>query len=164
MTEYQLLTSLKAKLVARTWGGVGSVVFPTGSVAISMGKDIWFMSTLRCPIAILKPGGTESDPEFNEEPAFLRFTVGLRLITDIPNDWTGEAPLMGANPTQGSTRSEGRGIFEIEQEVFNAIGRLNALESVDLQCTQKSEIEVDQIGSVMVAYRDYAFSCYGVAV
>jgi hypothetical protein len=101
---------------------------------------------------------------FDEEPGFLRFNVGLRLITDIPNDWTGEAPLMGANPTLGSTRSEGRGIFEIEQQVFGAIGILNALESVDLQCTQKGEVEVDQVGNVMVAYRDYTFQCYGTAV
>jgi hypothetical protein len=164
VTEYQLLTNIKSKLVARTWTGSSNVVFPTGSVAISSGRDLWFLSTLRCPIAIIKPGGTESDPEFDEEPGFLRFSVGLRLVTDIPNDWTGEAPLIGANKTQGSTRSEGRGIFEIEQEVFNAIGILNALESVDLQCTQRSEVEIDQVGSVMVAYRDYTFQCYGTAV
>jgi len=168
MTESQLLTAIKAELVAQTWTGGANVVFPTGCVAITANVDLAMeaaLQTMRTPFGLLQPMSTTSDPEFDEDPNFVAFNLLCRLIVMVPGDAVGENALMGANKTGGSTVSQGRGIFEVEQEVFNAMGRLNGLENVTLQCRQKGGVQAQIIGqNVYVAYRDLQFEALGTMV
>lgn len=164
MTERDLLNTIKSRIVAQTWTGSANIVFPVGSVLITNAMNKWTMANRRVPLCIIRPGPTTSDPEFNEEPDFVRFDVGIRLICAVTGDEYGENPLMGANKLS-ATRSEGRGIFEIEAEVHNAIGKINALESITLQNTQRSAVEVVEADTFgFIAYRDYTFSAYGTMV
>ena len=168
MTESQLLTAIKAELVAQLWTGGSNVVFPTGCVAITANVDLAMdaaLKTMRTPQVLLQPMGTTSDPEFDEDPNFVALNLQARIIVMVPGDSVGENALMGANKTAGATYSEGRGIFEVEQELFNAIGRLNGLESVILQCRQKGGIQAAIVGdNVYVAYRDLHFEALGTLV
>lgn len=168
MTESQLLTAIKAELVAQTWTGGSNVVFPTGCVAITANVDLameWALKTMRTPFVLLQPLGSTSDPEFDEDPNFVALNIQARIVVMVPGDSVGENALMGANKTGGSTASEGRGIFEVEQELFNAIGRLNGLENIILQCRQKAGVQAAIVGdSVYVAYRDLQFETLGTLV
>lgn len=168
MTESQLLTAIKAELVAQTWTGGAGVVFPTGCVAITADVDLAMESalqTMRTPFGLLQPLGTTSDPEFDEDPNFVALNLKLRLIVMVPGDAVGENALMGANKTGGALVSQGRGVFEVEQEVFNAMGRLNGLEGVILQCRQKGGISAAIVGNnIYVAYRDLQYEALGTLV
>lgn len=168
MTESQLLTAIKAELVAQLWTGGANVVFPTGCVAITADVELAMESaiqTMRTPFVLLQPLGTTSDPEFDEDPNFVALNLKARIVVMVPGDSVGENALMGANKTGGSTVSEGRGIFEVEQELFNAIGRLNGLESIILQCRQKGGVSAAIVGTnIYVAYRDLQFEALGTMV
>lgn len=165
MNESALLTALKALLVARTWTGGSNVVFPTGCVAITANVDLAMESALkvmRTPFALLQPLGTTADPEFDEDPNFVALNLQVRIIVMVPGDAIGENALMGANKTLGATYSEGRGIFEVEQELFNAIGAVNALEGIVLQCRHKGGVQAAIVGeSIYLAYRDIQFESMG---
>lgn len=168
MTESQLLTAIKAELVAQVWTGGSNVVFPTGCVAITANIDLATeaaIKTMRTPFVLLQPMATTSDPEYDEDPNFVAFNLNARIVVLVPGDAVGENALMGANKTGGSTASEGRGIFEVEQELFNAIGRLNGLESIILQCRQKGAANATIMeNNVYVAYRDFQFEALGTMV
>jgi hypothetical protein len=168
MTESQLLTAIKAELVAQLWTGGANVVFPTGCVAITANVDLAMeaaLKTMRTPFALLQPMGTTSDPEFDEDPNFVALNLQVRIVVMVPGDSVGENALMGGNKTGGATVSEGKGIFDVEQELFNAIGRLNGLESIILQCRQKGGISAAIVGdNVYVAYRDLQFEALGTLV
>lgn len=169
MNETTLLTNLKSRLVAQAWTGSSNVVFATGSVAITFNveqamKGAW-ASGMRAPYALLQPLDSASDPEFDEDPNFVTMRVNVRLVAVVPGDAVGENVLQGANKTGGATKSEGRGLFELEVELHNAIGKVNALESVILQCRQKSAVAGTTIeNGTHAAWRDYVFEAIGTMV
>lgn len=168
MTESQLLTALKALLVAQTWTGGTNVAFPSGCVAITSNIELamdWATKTMRTPMALLQPLGTTSDPEFDEDPRFVALNLQVRIIVMVPGDSVGENALMGGNRTGGTTVGEGQGIFDVEREVFNAIGRLNGNEGIFLQCRQKGAIQSAIVGeTIYMAYRDLQLEAMGTLV
>lgn len=168
MTEADLLAKIKTELAAQTWTGGGASVFASGSVAIvpALADAIpQALSTMRVPICLIEPGGGESDPVHDEEPDFMRFTPNVLILTAIPGDVVGENAVVGANKTGGALASEGRGILELEQELYNAVGKLNALEGVTLQIRQKgTQGAVRRSPSEWIAYRVYGLESWGTAV
>ena len=165
MTESQLLTALKALLVAQVWTGGTNVVFPTGCVAITADIELAMESalqTMRTPFVLLQPLGTTADPDYDEDPNFVALNLKARIVVMVPGDAVGENALMGGNKTAGATFSEGRGIFEVEQETFNAIGRVNGTEGIILQCRHKSDVSAAIVGgNTYIAYRDLNFEAMG---
>ena len=169
MTESEMFTELKAEIIAQVWGASSNVVFPTGCVAITVNADLAMVGaikSMRTPWCLLQPLESTTDPEFDEDPNLVQMNLLCRIMVSVPGDTVGENPLMGANKTGGSTKSEGRGLFEIEQELFNAIGKVNALEGVILQCRQKGAAQTALYdgGSVYVAFRDFRFEAMGTLV
>lgn len=168
MTEEDLILNFKIELVAQTWTGSSNVVFPTGSVKVvpSIANSIQqALNTMRTPIALIETGTAESDPEFDEEPDFMRFTFNTALIVSIPGDAVGENAILGANKSGGATKSQGQGIVELSQEFYNAVGKLNALESITMQIRQKGEQgAVFKPPSMWIVYRIYESEAWGTAV
>src|SRR3990167_3138910 len=169
MTESQMFDALKDEIIAQTWTGSSNVVFPTGSVAITVNADLATLGAIkaqRMPWCLLQPLESTTDPDWDENPNVVQMELLCRIMVSVPGDAVGENPLMGANKTGGSTKSEGRGLFEIEQELFNAIGKVNALEGVILQCRQKGAAQTALYdgGSVYVAFRDFRFEAMGTLV
>lgn len=167
MNESGLLASIKARLIAQTWTGSSNVVFPTGSVAIvpALADAIpQALNTMRVPFCLVEPGTADSDPIHDEEPDFIRFTANVVILTAIPGDVVGEGAVVGANKTGGTDHSEGRGILELEQEFYNAVGKLNDLESINLQVRQKTQQgAVRKSPSEWIAYRIYSLETWGTA-
>lgn len=159
MNERDQLTAIKNKLIAQTWTGSSNVVFPTGSVLITRGLNIEeaLKSGVRTPFALIVPGAAQADPQHGEDPNLMVGEVTVRLGVVIPGDAVGENPLMGANRPD-STKSEGAGLFQVQVELFNAIGNLNTQNSVTLQFRNTADR-----GAIMmedksyVAYEDHVF-------
>lgn len=167
MNERALVAEMQTQLIAQTWTGSSTVVFPTGSVLVVADLREGFINALdtgvRTPFALVAPLSAESDPEFNEEPDWIRFQFGVLMGVVIPGDHVGQNALMGGNRAS-STTSEGAGLLHLEPEVYNAVGKLNALESVVLQILQRSEEggATDPKGRY-IAYRIIVFEAWGSA-
>lgn len=119
-----MLAQVKTQLLAQNWTGGSNKVFPSNSVAVSRHIPEEALRTMRVPIALIMPGAIRSDPQYNEEPDLLVVQVIIRVIHNVPGDAVGENPLMGANRPD-TTKSEGAGLLEVMEEVYNAVGRLN---------------------------------------
>ena len=167
MNESALLAAFKARLVAQTWTGSSNVVFPTGCVHVvpRIAEVIQSaLNTNRVPMALIETGPAESDPEHDEEPDLIRFTFDTALVVAIPGDVVGENAMMGANKSGGATASQGRGIVELAQEFYNAVGKLNALESITIQVRQKGEQgAIYKQPSMWIVYRIYSCEAWGTA-
>ena len=160
MTENALLLAIKAAVIAQTWSG-GNVVFPSGCVAITSNSELateFAMKNFRTPFCLIQPGNTSSDPKFDEAPDLSYLDVAVRLIVMIPGDPVGENCLIGANQTNGPLASEGQGLFQIEPQLFAAIGKLNAANGLTIQFRQKGALTAGTLeNGSYVAYRDSTF-------
>lgn len=155
---HQILGFLKSAVLAQTWTGGVNRVFHPGSVLVTVGTDEQALSTMVSPICLIRPLDAEIDPQHKQEPDLVAQRVAVRIITIVPGDAVGEAALMGGNKTQGATNSHGKGLLEIEEELFNAIKILNAKEAVLIQhrASSAAEATLDPVFGY-VAIRDYLF-------
>lgn len=156
-----MMTALKNALIAQKWTVAGNVVFPTGSVQITANTETamnFALQNFRSPIALLQPLDGESDPKYDEEPGLLYETFQVRMIVNIPGDPVGSNALMGANQINGANASEGQGLLGLEVQLFNAIGILNAAQSVVIQSRGKGQVRAGHLeNGTYLAYRDYTF-------
>lgn len=97
------------------------------------------LRTLRVPVALIIPGTAVTDPLHDEEPDYQVMTITVRIIQQHHGDVTGENVLLGGHKSGGATRSLGRGVYEIEQEVHNAIGALTTADTIEIQNRRKGE-------------------------
>lgn len=160
MNLLTLINALQTQLIAQQWSG-GNVVFPSGSVQITANTENamnFALENFRSPIALIQPLDSEADPKYDEEPALLYETIQVRLIVHIPGDPVGSNALVGANQTNGANASEGQGLLSLEQQLFNAIGVLNAANSITIQNRGKGQIRAGHLeDKSYLAYRDYTF-------
>lgn len=158
MTTLAVVNKLKTTLLARNWTGTSNKVFHANSVVISAAMDERALSSMISPMAIIKPLDGTSDPNFDEEPDLLVEQIAVRLVQIVPGDAIGQNALVGANNPDSNTTSKGRGLLEIEVEMFEAIYVLNLNESLNIQCRSKSAVQAeidDQFG--YIATREYVF-------
>lgn len=115
----------------------GDPLFPQGSVVITNGpeRDAWI--NLIPPSCMIGIGAARNDPEFSEEPGLLFQTFALMVAASVQNDALGEASLIGANIAGG----DGRGLLEVEREVFRIVQVLNGAEGFNLQLRGMSGVE-----------------------
>lgn len=160
MNVLTLVNALKTQLVGQQWSG-GNVVFPSGSVQITGNTEEamdYALLNMRSPIALIQIMDAEADPKYDEEPDLLYETFQVRLVVNIPGDPVGSNALVGANQTNGANASEGQGLLSLEQQLFNAIGVLNAANSITIQNRGKGQIRAGHLNNrTYLAYRDYTF-------
>lgn len=160
-----LLNNIKTELLAQTWTGGSNKVFGGGSIIITTYAELdAVLAYAQCPFAIIMPGEFPSDPEYGEEPDFLIGQVTVRIGTILPGETLGENPLMGANRPD-STKSEGAGLYQIEQEVYNALGRLNTNDGINIQFRQTGEAQATLLPDKRyIAFEDMKFEAVCTAV
>lgn len=162
MNERAMMAAIKDELVAQTWTGSSNVVFPSNGVAIV--ADIpasirQCLETKRVPACLIASMAVDSDPEHDEEPDWMRGNVDIAILTMVGGDAIGEFAMIDGARSGGTTVSQGAGILRYQQEVFNAVGKLNALEAITLQFRQKAEqgAAYDQAIGNWVAWRVLRF-------
>lgn len=142
MNTWQVIRQLKYLLLQRQWEGAGSDVFQNNSVVVTVAPDDQALAVLIPPIALIRPLGAQSDPIHDEEPDLIMQSVGVRLSVTVPGDALGEYALLGGG-RQGQTDSRGRGLLEVEEELYGAIESLNTINGVVIYSRSKSEAEAE---------------------
>jgi len=167
MTKKALLTAIKNLLIAQTWTGGSNVVFGTGSVLITRGVDIADATkkqAVRTPFALIVPGAGVADPLWGEDPNLLVSQVVIRIGVLVPGDAVGENPLMGANRPD-TTKSEGAGLYDVEQMLYTAVGKLNAQEGIILQFKNTGDSGATLIDDKnYLAYEDHLYEMIATEV
>lgn len=157
MTKRELLAAIKTALLAETWAGGSNPVWGTGSVTISKAPELkTFLNYSRSPFAVIVPNDFKADPQWGEEPDLLVGTVIIRIGTVIPGDAVGENPLMGANRPD-STKSEGAGLYQIEVELFDAVGKMNVENGIVMQYRSMGDSGAILESNMYIAYEDHVF-------
>lgn len=157
MTLLQLLQAIQTKIRAMRWGATSNVVFATDSVRITVGTAPDAVFKLRMPVALISPQDCATDPRYRNEPGLLVQRVTVTLIVAVKTDQFGESPLVGAN-IANDDKSAGKGLLQLETELFAAIELLTQDEGINIQFLAASQVSAaidDQVG--YIATRGYAF-------
>jgi hypothetical protein len=165
MNAWQCLKQLKYLLQQRKWTGTSNVVFNANSVIVSANPELHALSHLIVPICIIKPNEAVVDPEFRENQRVVERTCSIILITAIGGDAaTSENAVMGANRTAGALKSEGRGLLELEEEVFETINLLTEQSGVTMLFSASSSLGVKRVDTSdciwYVSMMDYPFKLF----
>jgi len=146
MNAWQCLKQLKYLLQQRKWTGTSNVVFNANSVIVSANPELHALQRLIVPLCIIKPNEAVVDPEFRENQRIVERTCSIILITAIGGDAaTSENAVMGANRTAGALKSEGRGLLELEEEVFETINLLTEQSGVTMLFSASSSLGVKRV-------------------
>lgn len=144
MSPRQIARQIKFLLEQQVWTGVGGTsVFGTGvpdsSAVISADHPILrFLGVLRSPYVVIKPSGIDHDDEHPEFLSSIQFS--LTVVSVVPNDRTGQGAITGANRTSLVT-SVNRGVDEVMEEVFNAVGQADPQLGLNLRATAVVETD-----------------------
>lgn len=162
MNIWQIAQVLQGFLRDAVWPGSTNPVFDTDSVrVIPQGDEVAALDeNLIPPLCIICPLGGELDPQHREEPTYVNRKLDVTLVTVNTGDRVGEAPIMGAN-RQGQTYSPGRGVLELEEQLFLAISKLNIQQGISIQHAAFGEGQVrrDQANN-FVGIQDYTFDVW----
>jgi hypothetical protein len=132
MTDWQLLLRLQGILRSRRWLDTGQIVFARQSVIVTTGFDPDLLARLKFPVAILSPEEAEVDPDAGgQESSLLRQAVGIVIGVSNPSDPFGETPIVGSN-RQAASQSDGRGLLEVQEELFAAIRQLSQVAQINI--------------------------------
>lgn len=158
INTWQVLRQIKFLLQQRAWTGSAVRVFGQQSVIVTVAPDEQAVARLVPPIVMLRPLDASVDPQHGEEPDLIHQTVGVRLVVVVPGDALGENALIGANRV-GQTDSRGRGLLEVEEELFAAIELLNGIDGVKIQnrATGAALATIEEGTGNYICYRDYQF-------
>lgn len=156
MNTWQILRQLQYLIRAQTWAGGVTTVFASGSVKITAAIPEETVEKLILPACLIGPRGATADPEFQDVPDYLEQEIVIRLIAGHAGDAFGEYTLVGGQRT-GQTRSPGRGLLEVEEELFNAVELLNTDDGIVIQHRASSAVEPQLVEGQYIAMRDYLF-------
>ena len=162
MNVWQICQVIQNRLRSATWPGSSNVVFDNDSVRIiPQGDEIESLDEgLVPPLCMIMPLSGDMDPQFREEPGYVRRTIDITLVTVNQNDRIGEAPIMGAARAD-QTSSPGRGLLELEEQVFATIKQLGVEDGIVIQFAGYGEGVVRRdAGNNYIGIQDYTFVVY----
>jgi hypothetical protein len=157
VNTWQVLKQIQYFLRLRNWPGSSSKVFAKNSVIISTAApDEIVVGERIAPYAVLVPLAATTD---EDEPGLIRQTIAVR-IGAYAEDQLGETSLVGGHRISVNA-SPGRGVLEIESEVFATIGQLTEQYGVWIQSRQSSAAagEFAQNAGKYCTWREYQFEC-----
>ena len=131
MTELVLLKALRTKLRAAVWPGGANLVFSEESVRITFAPTNAAFLNLTPPIALLRPLSAAADPDHGHEQDYMIGGVAVTLGVINTGDELGENATVGANRAD-VTKSEGAGLLEVQERLYNTIKLLQEEDGVVL--------------------------------
>lgn len=133
MDTRQVVERVANLLRSRKWGGSGSPVFHPNSVIVgttTVVRAVEARATL--PVVIVSPGAARADPEAQELPDIYTEDIFVEIGVEQGGDRFGTAALLGAN-RESATSSKGRGLLDIQRELFAAIRALGHRDGVTVK-------------------------------
>ncbi len=156
MNTWQVARQIQYLVRAAVWTGSSTKVFHTESVKVTAAIPQANFERVILPALFISPGGNTSDPSSQEDPNLLEQELAMKLAVGHAGDAFGEFAMVGGQRT-GQTDSRGRGLLEVEEEVFNAIEFLNTDDGVVIQHRMSSAPRPEMVGEQYVLMRDYLF-------
>ncbi len=134
MNDWQVARQLKYLLKAQAWPGGTNKVF--SDAIVSAGVDDEAYGNLPAPYAVVQPLDSRADPTnpLLWESGAFDVIVGVRVAGDM----FGEYALIG-NRLDVLT-SDGRGLLEVQEELYKAIARLTGADGVSFALAYKSAV------------------------
>lgn len=154
MNIWQIAKHIRHVLRARTWEGSGSNEVVFGAVHITNGSQQTAAANLRFPIALIGVADGQNDDQIPEHETR---TIDVVIAVHNLGDMLGENSMIGANRTD-ATKSQGRGILEVEEEVKAAIREMQQALGVKIsfRTTATDRTIQDEQGG-MVAWESIRF-------
>lgn len=156
MNAWQVTRQTQYLIRNRKWTGSSNPVFHTDSVKITAMNAPATVEQMIMPACVIRPLGATIDPEASEEPDLLEQEIAFTVAVAHVGDSWGEYLMVGGQRS-GQTESIGRGLFEVEEELFNAIELLNTDDGVIIQHRASSAAQFQQVDRQSVLVRDYIF-------
>lgn len=137
--EKTLLETIKTKLIAAKWPGSSNVVFPTGCVRVARYMEVdYAYKNMRTPFCLVIPGDFPSDPLHGEEPGYLVGSVTIRVGVMGAGDTISELSVLGGHRAD-ATKSEGAGLLDLAEAVYDTIGILTVEDGIDMQFNRSAD-------------------------
>jgi hypothetical protein len=159
MNEWQLLMQMRYLLRNALWPGGASAIWGKRGVVISSTDVERLLPVLQPPFAVVRPGAGSHDPEYEEQPAILRYEPSVVLCAKAPDPY-GQAALMGASIAD-ETKSAGHGLFQYQEQLFSIMKELSKQSGITMTLQAVSSVASAPIETLgYVALREYAFRAY----
>lgn len=162
MNTWQILRQLQYLIRSRKWTSGSKSVFHTDSVKIIAGASEDALEQMIMPACLIVPSGATSDPQEQEEPDMIEQEVGFVIGQAHHGDSWGEYRIVGGQRT-GQTDSDGRGILELEEELFAAIELLDTDSGVVMQHRASSAARIQPFNRQTLVTREYLFRAWVTA-
>lgn len=128
MNTWQITRQIRHLLKSATWtDSPNDAVFSGVYISDNSTFDLLDRADFRAPWCVVRSPSTTAD---RQNPLFQRLSITVDVMTIQENDAYGEAVIVGGNHTVTSGSSAGKGLAQIEQEVYNAIANLGRLSGV----------------------------------
>lgn len=112
------------------------------------------LAKLRAPFALIRVGGATAD---DDVPSLLTEELEVALVASSVGDEKGQSALLGAARSSGRTSSKGRGLLELEEELFRAAALLGGASGIRLNLSAKTGGQALLDGTTLAASRGYTF-------
>ena len=156
MNTWQCLRQVQYLLRNQKWTGSSNLVFAEGSVKITAAPPQSVFEQLRMPAVMVRPLGATTDPEKGELPDLVEQEVAITLAVAHAGEAWGEYQIVGGHRA-GQTESQGRGLLEVEEELFAAVELLDTDDGVVVQHRVSSAVQPERVGEQYLLMRDYLF-------
>ena len=154
MNDWQLARQFKYLAMDRIWPG-GEKVLGDCRVTPMTSEDAFGLLTF--PYFLINLEDASADPA---NPGLFEQVLSGILGVSVAGDQFGETALLGGVRSNGILGSGGRGLLEVQEEVFEALALLTGADGVNATCTYKSGVAaaiVEDIG--YVTQRAFRFEC-----
>lgn len=158
MNTWQVCRQIKKLLEDRKWEGNAAYDPVFGAVRIGIPENEKALTSLRVPFALIRPQSGVVDSDASEEGNLIEQSIEILIAAMNEADNLGESSLIGANRSGGQGDSRGRGILEIEEEMFEAVSLLNGIDGVEIMYRAASitDASLDQ-NRKLIVFRGYLF-------
>lgn len=160
MNTWQLCNEIRSVVRAKTWTGTTSSVFGNGSVLVTDIPDESVLARLRFPACFFRVLDMAVDPEHGQQPDLVRQRIGARIFVSHQGDPTGEGLVIGGHWSESENQSDGRGILEVEEELFNALELLGRDDGIDIQLMSSGASQGVVLDGRPIEFRDYMFESW----
>lgn len=162
MNGWQLVRQIRYLLRQRKWEGSPSAqnVFASNSVRITPIdiEDMITVGTPNSPCCKINLGRRTSD---QQAKGYIAQEVSITLAVQLEGDEMAENAVIGGNRTGGKTSSRGRGLSEIESELFAVLEDVTAMNGMQVQGYGTGSVETARLESQSAfVYCEYTFLFY----
>ncbi len=142
MNRWQVARQIQYLLRTQDWPGGSTDAF--GRVVVTVFPDEEVIGQVQWPMAFVRPGSFTVDPEHSEEATLLQSRYTITVYVQVASDGWGEAVLIGGHRAS-ATDSDGRGLLEVEEVVFDAVARLDGESGIEAQVIAASASDAQHV-------------------